>query len=441
MKTLFKTLDGILLFMIANSVWFFSRPNMFWFILPCILLFLLINIFPSPANFRIRPLRLCICADGASLLVSFLIACTMSIIYHIWASLSLLPDDWLIFTISIITAVCVLSLVFWNGILRVYCTSVQLGIKHRIIGLLCGWIPIANIFALFSIISITTKEVEFELKKQQINKNRADKQVCKTKYPLLLVHGVFFRDTKMLNYWGRIPEELENNGAKVFYGNHQSALSVEESGREIADRIKEIISQTGCEKVNIIAHSKGGLDCRYAISHCGVDSMVASLTTISTPHKGCLFADYLLFKVGDNIQSKIAAAYNKMFKKFGDETPDFLSSVNSLTYESCSKFNRCTPNSDKVYYQSVGSKLNKAVYGKFPMNFSYHLVKHFDGANDGLVSEKSFPWGERFTFVEVSGKRGVSHADMIDLNRENIPQFDVREFYVKLVSDLKRMGY
>jgi triacylglycerol lipase len=31
------------------------------------------------------------------------------------------------------------------------------------------------------------------------------------------------------------------------------------------------------------------------------------------------------------------------------------------------------------------------------------------------------------------GERGISHGDVVDLNRENIPDFDVREFYVNLV--------
>ena len=88
----------------------------------------------------------------------------------------------------------------------------------------------------------------------------------------------------------------------------------------------------------------------------------------------------------------------------------------------------------------MGSKLNCAVSGKFPLNFTYPLVKYFDGPNDGLVSEKSFFWGERYQFLTVPGKRGISHGDMIDLNRENIPGFDVREFYVQLVADLKQRG-
>ena len=74
------------------------------------------------------------------------------------------------------------------------------------------------------------------------------------------------------------------------------------------------------------------------------------------------------------------------------------------------------------------------------MNFSYQLVNYFDGNNDGLVGEKSFPWGEKYQFLTVRGKRGISHGDLIDLNRENFDEFDVREFYVQLVHDLKQRG-
>ena len=79
--------------------------------------------------------------------------------------------------------------------------------------------------------------------------------------------------------------------------------------------------------------------------------------------------------------------------------------------------------------------------GKFPLNFTYRLAKHFDGANDGLVAVSSFSWGEDFKLLTPVGRRGISHGDVIDLNRENIEGFDVREFYVALVSDLKNRGF
>ena len=85
--------------------------------------------------------------------------------------------------------------------------------------------------------------------------------------------------------------------------------------------------------------------------------------------------------------------------------------------------------------------MNCASSGRFPLNMAYPLVRHFDGANDGLVSLESAVWGEHFTRLAVADGRGISHADMIDLNRENICGFDVREFYVNLVKNLKENGF
>ena len=205
--------------------------------------------------------------------------------------------------------------------------------------------------------------------------------------------------------------------------------------------MRRIVRETGCDKLNIIAHSKGGLDCRYAISKCGAEPYVASLTTINTPHRGCLFADYLLEKVPGNVRDTIAGTYNSTLKRFGDISPDFLSAVYDLRSENCAAFNQAIKNSGSVYYQSVGSKLNKAAGGKFPLNFTYPIAKFFDGPNDGLVSEYSCEGGEKFTFLTTKENRGISHGDMIDLNRENIKGFDVREFYVQLVADLKNKGF
>ena len=93
-----------------------------------------------------------------------------------------------------------------------------------------------------------------------------------------------------------------------------------------------------------------------------------------------------------------------------------------------------------ILCQSVGSVMTKARSGAFPLNVCYPLVKHFSGENDGLVSEDSFAWGQNYTLLRATGKKGISHCDIIDLTRENIPGFDVREFYVDLAKDLKARG-
>lgn len=422
----------------------YSLP--WWTILAVLLLFTCLNISPVFKPLKPATLRLRTCAGGCRLLTVFLCSSALSIGFFICGCLGFLspgtplqdPRFWII---NSLLAIVLESVPFWNGIIRVYVASEQLGIKIRVIGIACGMIPIANLAALGLILRTVSREVSFENMRILRNESRRDQQICATKYPLLMVHGVFFRDFRYLNYWGRIPKDLEKNGAKIYYGNHQSAAALEDSGREIADRIFELVQETGCEKVNIIGHSKGGLDTRAALMLPGVAEHVASLTTVNTPHRGCEFADYLLTKIPPREQERLAGLYNSALRKLGDPSPDFLGAVNALTAASCKAFNERTPDAESVYYQSVGSGMKIAGGGRFPLNFTYHLAKYFDGPNDGLVSEKSFPWGQNYRFLQTRGRRGISHGDMIDLNRENIPDFDVREFYIQLVKELKDRGF
>ena len=416
-----------------------------WLYLPLAAAFLWVNIRPIPKTGPTK--RIQHLAEGCELLGLFAAVCCVTLCVQagcLWSMFAVTggrDGAALGVILELLLAVLLLAVVFWNGMVRVYLTSVQLGIKHRVLAALCGWIPLVNLWYLAKIIHICGDEVEFETQKWELDAVRAESEVCKTKYPLLMVHGVFFRDFRYLNYWGRIPRELIRNGATVYYGQQQSAAAVEDSGRELAERIRQIVEETGCGKVNIIAHSKGGLDSRAAIAHCGMAPYVATLTTINTPHRGCIFAEYLLGKVPQAARLKIAAAYNAAMKKMGDPNPDFLAAVTDLTESACLARNQVTPDAPGVVYESVMSYCKKAQHGKFPLNMTYPIVKHFDGLNDGLVSVESAKWGERFTLLEPQGKRGISHGDVVDLNRENIRDFDVREFYVKLVADLKRRGF
>ena len=383
---------------------------------------------------------------GNVLLFVFLAGCVIAALFTILGLMGKIPPvpdrhSWGKWILIILSEVLILASIFWIRIYFLYRYSVHLGIRWRIWGIAVGMIPIAHLVMLFIILSITTKECRVEQEKIELDRQRVPYMICKTKYPLLLVHGVFFRDFRFLNYWGRIPGELEKNGATVFYCNQQSAESVASCGKELADRIAEICKTYGCEKVNVIAHSKGGLDMRAALNIGDTASHVASLTTINTPHRGCEFADYLLGKIGPKQQEAVAKTYNTALRKLGDSNPDFLAAVYDLTAGSCAKFNETVHDVPGVFYQSVGSKMNVARGGRFPLNLSTYLVNHFDGPNDGLVGERSFAWGEKYQFLTVRGSRGISHGDMIDLNRENIDEFDVREFYVQLVYNLKNRGF
>lgn len=414
-----------------------AAPYTLIFIVP---LFLLLNILPGINPIGTKSLRLKFCNHGTLLLTIFVGSLIPSLLWHAVLAYLSLPNSYMDFIWSAVYCIIASAILFWNGILCVYITSTQMGIKWRLLGAVCGMIPIVNLIVLTRIIKITADEVEFETEKERITHNPSLSEICKTKYPIIFIHGVFFRDSKLLNYWGRIPRTLKLHGATIYYGDHQSALTVKESARELAARIKLIVERSGCEKVNIIAHSKGGLDCRYAISEFGIAPYVASLTTVNTPHRGCLFADQLLHTIPSSIKDKVATAYNVTLTALGDESPDFLAAVSDLTAEACKKRNEALSFPEGIFSQSVGSVMEHPHKGQFPLNLSYRYVKKFDGENDGLVGESSFAWGDKYVLLRSKGTRGISHCDIIDLTRENIPNFDVRAFYTDLVSDLRHRG-
>lgn len=449
MKILKRTINALVPWLLANAYLLARCPAIHIPLLPLLVvvltaLYVVLLITPLTGLKDIQTDSIRRCQRGCENLYAFLIATVMASAVLICMIVGVIDvkvwtwDNWVLY---VLTAVVVLAVQFWVGIIRIYLSSRQLGIKWRIIGILCGMIPVVHLIVLGKLLKLASSEAKFENQRLITDRDRQDGQVCATRYPLLMVHGVFFRDFRYLNYWGRIPAALEANGAKIFYGNHQSAASVADSGQEIADRIKQIVQETGCGKVNIIAHSKGGLDSRYAISKLGMAPYVASLTTINTPHRGCEFADYLLGKIPQPQQQSVANAYNAALKKLGDTNPDFIAAVTDLTASACAELNRTVPDPQGVYIQSTGSCMKKPSGGRFPLNTTNAFVKYFDGENDGLVGYESFKWGSNFIYLKPEGDRGISHGDVIDLNRENIDTFDVREFYVNLVSDLKRRGY
>ncbi len=416
----------------------------YWYILLTVVLAVLGFIFPGLYASGVAGARLKMCSYGNTILSVF--PFTLLVVVPAFIVAVIYRDE--LGPVHLATYICVtvflLGAFFWTGIILVYLVSKQLGLSKRLLGIFCGMIPIANLFALSVIVKVAGREVREESERYWRNKARAEQQVCKTKYPILMVHGVFFRDSEHMNYWGRIPAELIKNGATIYYGGQESAGDVKTCAMQLKKTIVRILEETGSEKVNIIAHSKGGLDSRYCVSMLGMAPYVASLTTMNTPHHGCEFAEYLLNKAPEGLCNTVAKAYNVGAHALGDSNPDFVKAVTDLTSAGVEILNKemepMESQFDGIYTQSYGSRLKHSVSGKFPLNMSYDLVKHFDGYNDGLVGESSFKWGQDYHFLTNKGMRGISHADIIDLNRENIEGFDVREFYVGLVQGLKERG-
>ncbi len=398
------------------------------------------NIFPMKQKASTKKLTIMI--NGYELVVNACVIFTLQVIIYlyIFISHSTAAPTISSLAVEILVSLAAILILLWNGLLRIIATSSQIGIVLKISLFFTWWIPILNVILFWKCCHIVRREYIFEVSKIELNNQRKESEICNTKYPILLVHGIFWRDWQLFNYWGRIPRELKKNGATIYYGNQHSATSMEICANEIKEQIENILEKEKCDKVNIIAHSKGGLDSRYAISCLEIDKNVASLTTICTPHKGCKLVDNLLEKLPDKFVNALAKKYNSTYLRLGDKTPDFYTAILDLTTSKCAEFNEKVPNKEGVVYQSISSKMSSIFSAGFPLNIGYVLTKHNEGENDGLVSVHSSKHGDYLGCYSTKRNRGISHGDVIDLMRENIHEFDVCEFYVDIVKGLKSKG-
>jgi triacylglycerol lipase len=114
-----------------------------------------------------------------------------------------------------------------------------------------------------------------------------------TKYPIVLVHGLFgFDNIGLLEYWYGIPSALRSDGARVYVTQVPAANSTEVRGEQLLQQVKQILAATGASKVNLIGHSHGGPTARYVASVR--PDLVASVTSIGGVNKGSNVANLIL---------------------------------------------------------------------------------------------------------------------------------------------------
>ncbi len=281
---------------------------------------------------------------------------------------------------------------------------------------------------------------------------------CATKYPIILVHGVALGDSTLgFNYFGRIPNYLRSRGAKVEGGEQDAWSTGSENALQLKNKIAAIKAKYNVTKVNIIAHSKGGIDTRYMFKlYPETISWVASFTALSSPMKGSVLADIVLGVVPTWAQPYIGNIVNVIGMIIqGDDSPDSLAAGYQLKRSVMADFNTSVNSVDSltsgrsgVYTQSYAARIKGIVLDLAlqATGVCMSLSQAGEGPNDGAV------WVESSKYAnykgEVSGASwcgGVTHFGIVDrgilLFPGFTPGFSARDFFVSIVSDLKTRGY
>ncbi len=208
--------------------------------------------------------------------------------------------------------------------------------------------------------------------------------VPRLRSPIVLVHGLFGFDRlhvgplTLFEYFRHIPAALRAGGNRVLVARLSPTGGVEMRARQLKQMLDREVPH---EPVHLIAHSLGGLDSRYLITHLGMAPRVLSLTTIGTPHRGTSFADWGVKRFARLVGSVFEFA-NVSYQAFFD-----------LTRESCRRFNDATPDVRGVRYFSVAGRMRPRWQAPYWWP-SWRVVESAEETNDGVVSVKSAQWGE-----------------------------------------------
>lgn len=238
---------------------------------------------------------------------------------------------------------------------------------------------------------------------------------------------------------------LEARGAVITYGYQDSWGTIEHNAEMVRDSLMKYVRDTGCVKVNIIAHSKGGLEARYLVSALGCADLIASITTVSTPHHGSKTMDRLL-RLPPFILRIISVFVNLWFRLLGDSKPDFQAVCRQFSTGYMRRFNIENHDAEGVLYQSYAAVMRSSFSDVF-MVIPHAVVKRTEGDCDGLVSVSSAQWADFKGAWKGATARGISHADCVDLRRRAFTKkaaksgvTDICDCYIDIVEQLKLAG-
>ena len=186
------------------------------------------------------------------LLVSFLTLAAETVFYIVLlcTGMPLVPAPysaprWVALVANLLVFLPLVGALLVNGFFRVAFTSKHLRVVWRVLLLFLWWLPFFNIYLFSRVLKTVRREYYFERARQGAEAAHIESEDCKTRYPIVLVHGIFFRAWQLFGYWGRIPDALRRCGAQIYYGGQQSALPVAQSGEELARRLRDVLRETG----------------------------------------------------------------------------------------------------------------------------------------------------------------------------------------------------
>jgi triacylglycerol lipase len=185
----------------------------------------------------------------------------------------------------------------------------------------------------------------------------------------------------------------------------------EERARVLADAIQQAFPEG---PVHIIAHSMGGLDSRVLIARnlngLSTPGRIASLTTLSTPHRGSPMADLLAGPRPHGLRRGVYDSIGQTISRLGVSA----GALANLTTASASKVPDAASTHPHIRYRSYFASGRAGPRPTcFILALPYRYMRTVTGQeNDGVVALESARYGE---FQEP-----FWHCDHVDMTGHNL---------------------
>ena len=225
-----------------------------------------------------------------------------------------------------------------------------------------------------------------------------------------------FRNVKGTDYFDGLINQLKNNGYaendNLFVFPYDWRLSIQDNVDNVysplltslKDKVDQVLAQTGAQKVDIVAHSMGGLLAKYYIEHYG-QGKVDKFVDIATPHLGA----------PNTLKTLV----------FGDDMNIKFAGINLLNPLEIKKISQNSP----AVYQLLPS----ANYFSASLpDYNYYVDDMDDYDNDGVKGKLSFEQG--LDFLKNTGRNDLVMRTAVnihnDLDNMNPADYGVKTYNI-----------
>lgn len=223
-----------------------------------------------------------------------------------------------------------------------------------------------------------------------------------TRHPIVLAHGLLGFDSILgvYDYWYAMPSELRAGGARVYVASYSASNYSEVRGEQLIRDLDTLRAIHGHARFNLIGHSHGGPTIRYVAAVR--PDLVASVTTIGSPHTGSKVADGLAtsFPPGSLGRSLVAGFVNALstfiaVMSGSDDPQDAIGALTSLNSAGAAQFNARFPQGMPASACGQGASVSY-VRGHAVRNYSWGgtaVLTHLLDASDPLLGASSLFFG------------------------------------------------